>query len=371
MGQELKPLKIGIIRTSSIGDVVLATASLDYIRQLDPMAEVVWVGRRPTLSLIEKSWPNVTVVDLPSNASSMAMNAVMDALKQCRTVIDLQTNHRSRWMVRRLKQAGVPVFSADKKGSFRLMLVLKSWIRGRLFRYRSTKSHLRDLQYQMMLDAVGSAIKSLGLGNPEAVTSAKPRLDVSSWSTQDSSWCREMQFGRWLGVAAGASFPTKRAPAEVLKDILVELRRLWPTDQALPGIVFIGGPEDRQAAVELMDETHWGGPVLNLAGKLSLDDTAIAISKTLGLLTNDSGLSHIAEALGKPVAVLFGPTVEEFGFAPHGPQSAAYSSTLGCRPCSKHGKRSCRYGDKLCFSSIDTPAVARHLKSILLQGGLL
>lgn len=308
------------------------------------------------------------VMDLSSNASSADLDLVTDTLKQCSVVVDLQTNHRSRWIARRLRKSGVPVFSADKRASFRFLLVIRSWIRGRLFRKRASEQPPIKHQFKMMLDAVYAALQSMGITDAQALGEARPKLNLNSLTSSDASWLREMEFGQWLAIAAGASFPTKRPPTEVLKDSLLELRSLWPEDRPVPGIVFIGGPEDRPAAVELLDETHWKGPVINLAGKLSLEDTARAISKASVLLSSDSGLSHIAEALGVPVAVLFGPTVEEFGFLPHGPSSKAYSSTLGCRPCSKHGKQPCRYGDKLCFNSIDTRSVSRHLSSLLTAG---
>ena len=101
-----------------------------------------------------------------------------------------------------------------------------------------------------------------------------------------------------------------------------------------------------------------GCPVLNLAGKLTLWESSLAIKESAIILSNDSSLCHIGEAVGTRSAVLFGPTVESFGFAPRHPESQAFSAPLGCRPCSKHGKAECRYGDKLCFSLIPAAEVA-------------
>ncbi len=362
-------MKIGIIRTSSIGDVVLATVCLDYLRRVAPQAEVVWVGRHPSLGVLQASWPQLKTIELSSKASSVVMQGITDELVQCHAVVDLQTSLRSRRLLRRVRKAGVPVFSADKHGFFRAWLVISSWLRGRIFKVLPASRHPQKLQYVMMLEAVHAAATFLGIQDPVALANARPALLDLKYLATDASWVREMEFGHWLGVAPGASFPSKRAPTEVFRDTLIELLRLWPKDLAIPGLVFVGGPEDRSAAIELMDETHWSGPVINLAGKLSLEDTTRALGRTSVLLSNDSGLAHIAEAVGKPVAVLFGPTVETFGFSPRGKDSVAYSSDLGCRPCSKHGKQSCRYGDHLCFRMIDTRAIAKHLKTQLTAGG--
>jgi len=66
---------------------------------------------------------------------------------------------------------------------------------------------------------------------------------------------------------------------------------------------------------------------------------------------------HMAEAVHVDVAVLFGPTVEGFGYAPFRSGSRAFSAKVGCRPCSKSDISNCRYGDKLCFEKIDNAAV--------------
>src|SRR5690606_38416017 len=76
-------------------------------------------------------------------------------------------------------------------------------------------------------------------------------------------------------------------------------------------------------------------------------------------------LGHIAESVDTPTAILFGPTIESFGFAPRMKKSRAFSASTGCRPCSKHGKVDCRFGDKLCFLSIPAGDVADHLAQLL------
>ena len=362
-------MKIGIIRTSSIGDVVLATACLDHLQRIAPDASILWLGRQPALKLIQLSWPNVSCVDWPSKVSSSANREIFNQLVRCDVVVDLQTNHRSRNLQRKLRHRGVRVFAADKFNWYRAKLVLLSWLRGRTIRLTDDHIKVHKHQFRMMLDALNDAIGYLGLPEKFALDMARPKLRVDALKHSDASWIREADFGVWLAVAAGASHPTKRAPAEVLIDILTDISAHWPHHLPLPGLLFVGGAEDRAAAVSLMDQTHWTGPVINLAGKLSLDETMLALSKTSVLLSNDSGLAHIAEALGKPVAVLFGPTIESFGFPPQRTDSRGFSSNVGCRPCSKHGKRTCRFQDQLCFRSIDTREVARYLSGILASGG--
>ena len=272
-------------------------------------------------------------------------------------------------LTRRLSTAGKPVFAARKSGWFRLRMVLEGYFRGRFKKLPEMSRSVSTYQYRMMLFAVHEAMVSLKKSNDDALDLARPVLVAAPVAEGDVTWANDLSFGSWLAVAPGASHEPKRAPTDVFLDILSALSRVLPAGTPLPGLLFLGGTEDRKAAVDLLDQMGWEGSVLNLAGKLSLDQTATAIAACQALLSNDSGLAHIAEAIGKPVAVLFGPTSEAFGFPPQRDGSRAFSSAVGCRPCSKHGKRHCRYGDQLCFRSIDTMETAGFLAGLFSQKG--
>jgi ADP-heptose:LPS heptosyltransferase len=357
-------LRIGIIRTSSIGDVILGTACLDYLRQVDLNAEIIWVGRKPSLTLVHQCWPSIVPLELPSRSSSKLHLEILEKLKTCDAVIDLQTNFRSRIMMRSLRRAKIPVFVADKAPWFRTKLVVLGWLRGRLAKLPTSCKMAPTLQYRMMLDSLHRALTFLKKSDGAALERSRPSLPKADLGQIEQSWILEMSFGNWVAVSPGASHEPKRAPTEVFADILRELADQC-TGQTIPGLVFLGSAADRIAAVTLMDQLSWPGAVINLAGKLSLEQTMLALAKVKTLLSNDSGLAHIAEAVGTPVAVLFGPTSEAFGFSPQRPNSESFSADVGCRPCSKHGKTPCRYGDQMCFRSIDVKRIALHLKSLM------
>jgi ADP-heptose:LPS heptosyltransferase len=159
----------------------------------------------------------------------------------------------------------------------------------------------------------------------------RPRLPIPD--SFDRPWRKELRFGPWLGVAPGAAHATKQAPVEMVQEILERIRTEVAQNRVPSplGLVFFGDDTDRQVALRLQDHLHWTGPVLNLAGRLSLWETAVALKETTCLLSNDSSLGHIAEAVDTPTAILFGPTIESFGFAPRMRQSRAFSTLLGYR----------------------------------------
>jgi heptosyltransferase-2 len=84
----------------------------------------------------------------------------------------------------------------------------------------------------------------------------------------------------------------------------------------------------------------------------SLTEVATLLSECSLLVTNDSGLLHVAEAVGTPVLAFFGPTVREFGYYPVLDRSRVLERPLDCRPCSRNGKRPCHRGDLACLRDI-------------------
>ena len=80
------------------------------------------------------------------------------------------------------------------------------------------------------------------------------------------------------------------------------------------------------------------------------------------VITNDTGLMHIANALKKDVISLWGNTVPEFGMYPYEPDPASKifeTKGLSCRPCTKIGKEKCPKGHFRCMNDIDNDAIVR------------
>jgi ADP-heptose:LPS heptosyltransferase len=75
------------------------------------------------------------------------------------------------------------------------------------------------------------------------------------------------------------------------------------------------------------------------------------------IVTNDTGLMHIASAFHKPIISLWGNTVPEFGMYPYMPgRPQGYDvmevKKLPCRPCSKIGYEKCPKGHFKCMELI-------------------
>ena len=141
----------------------------------------------------------------------------------------------------------------------------------------------------------------------------------------------------------------------------------WPyyadLAEGLPGsIVVVGGPEDRDAAADIVARDP--ARIRTAAGELPLRISAALIERASALVTNDSAPLHIAGAVGTRVVAIFGPTVPAFGFGPLGPKDAiAEVHHLTCRPCSKHGPMVCPLIHHRCMKDLSVDEVMAALEA--------
>ncbi|KAA3663279.1 MAG: hypothetical protein DWQ10_00530, partial [Calditrichaeota bacterium] len=93
--------------------------------------------------------------------------------------------------------------------------------------------------------------------------------------------------------------------------------------------------------------------IVDLTGKLTLLESAAVLRQCDRLITNDTGLMHMAEAVKTPVTAIFGSTVRQLGFFPFLERSHVVENlTVSCRPCSHVGRKNCPKGHFQCMNSI-------------------
>jgi ADP-heptose:LPS heptosyltransferase len=115
-------------------------------------------------------------------------------------------------------------------------------------------------------------------------------------------------------------------------------------------VVLLGDARDR--AVTAPIAAALGSHCVDAAGETTLIQTAALIARCESFVGNDSGLMHLAEAVGVRVTALFGPTVRAFGYSPSMPASAVVERALSCRPCSRNGAAPCPKRNYECLGAI-------------------
>ena len=134
-----------------------------------------------------------------------------------------------------------------------------------------------------------------------------------------------------IAIAPGAKHWNKRWPVENF----IELARELVSRGFEVSLIGAEAERDTTGAIKAA-VPH----AIDLAGTMTLTEVTEHIASAGLTIANDSGLMHVADAVGTRVISLFGPTVAEFGFAPRSPESVMLEvPKLYCRPCTAIGDR--------------------------------
>jgi len=131
-----------------------------------------------------------------------------------------------------------------------------------------------------------------------------------------------------LGLAPGAVFGgAKRWPAERFAEIGDMAVQRWGAR-----VVLLGSSREASICERVRKEMRSG--VMDLSGRTSLGVAMGVIGRCSFLVCNDSGLMHVAAALGLPTLAVFGPT-DPVATGPRGPRVAIVRHDTSCAPCLK------------------------------------
>ncbi len=144
-----------------------------------------------------------------------------------------------------------------------------------------------------------------------------------------------------LAICPGAEFgPAKRWPEENYAAVAAEkLAAGWQ-------VWIFGSPKDQPIAEKIMELTQHR--CVNLAGKTQLEEAVDLLARATCVVSNDSGLMHIAAALQKPLIAVYGPTTAKFTPPLHN-QAKLLTLELPCQPCFK---RTCPLQHHRCMREL-------------------
>lgn len=152
--------------------------------------------------------------------------------------------------------------------------------------------------------------------------------------------------GKILAICPGAEFgAAKQWPsrhyAVLCKSYIDNGGQVW----------IFGSAKDSGIASEIQLElmSPQSSSCIDLTGKTTLGEAIDLMSEVDSVVSNDSGLMHIAAALGKPVTGIYGSTSPEFT-PPLTEKVKLLSTDIDCRPCFK---RECPYGHLKCLEDLD------------------
>ena len=313
-------VKILIIRLSSIGDIVLTSLVVRCLKNQVENSEIHFATKQQFGSIL-KSNPFIDKVHVFDETLSDLIHELRQ--EKFDYIFDLHHNFRSSRIKRSLK---IKAFSVNKLDLQKMLLI-------RFKINRLPKKHIVDryLETTAALQIENDG-KGLDFFIPE-----KEEFKINDLPPT-------FQNGFVAFVIAG-TYATKKLPVEKISEICQKIN--FP-------VILLGGKNEYNEGEKVLSQSK--GNVLNYAGKISLNRSASLVRDANVVLTNDTGLMHIAAAFQKKILSFWGNTVADFGMVPYQPHPASLRfevENLKCRPCSKLGFQKCPKKHFRCMNDIN------------------
>lgn len=318
--------KFLIIRFSSIGDIVLTTPVIRCLKKQVPDAEVHFLTKDSFRSVIEHN-PYIDKLHVLAHSWDLMIEELKE--ENYDYIIDLHHNSKT-----------LRVKSALKKKSF-------SFYKLNIQKYIYTAFKINLLPKQHIVDRYLKTVESFGVKNDGTGL----EYFISKEEETKLSDIPASHHAGYIACVIGAAHGTKRWPVHKWKEFCSAMNH---------PIILLGGNEDAVNGDEIaaVDNVK----VYNACGKFKLNESADLVRKAKLVISNDTGLMHIAAAFKKPVISLWGNTVPSFGMYPYYGNrftdvqlfDVLQTNKLWCRPCSKIGYDKCPLGHFKCMEKISS-----------------
>ncbi len=308
--------------------MVLAQSLFMFLKQREPGCTVDVLAPAWTLPLLARMPEVDEAIAVPFRHGELRLGERLRLGRQLRE----RGYDRAIVLPNSLKSALVP-FAARAR--------VRSGYRGEL-RY-GLLNDLRRLDKQKLPRTVDRFI-ALALVPDEAlpeIPAPRIRADADKARSALARQGRGMPAVPVLGLCPGAEYgPAKRWPAEYYADVAqAKLAQGWE--------VWLFG-SDQDAGVTGAIQSMTGKRCLDLGGKTTLEEAIDLLSLTTAVVTNDSGLMHVAAALDRQVIALYGSS-DPRHTPPLSDKASVLYLGLSCSPCFK---RECPLRHLRCLREI-------------------
>ena len=334
--------RILLVQTAFLGDTILTTPLIRAVRQLFPQAQIDILVIPQTAGVLRNN-PHLNHIILFDKRADKK-SAFVKTLKRLKSEkYDLAvTPHSSFTTGLLLKLACIPHRIGFDRNPIRFFLTQtvpvphgKHTIEKNLALLRPLSKQTFSMQTELFIT---HKEKYLAQNLLQRLPAAKPKI----------------------AIAPGSVWPTKRWPKEYYARLVKNLK----DDFAL---IFIGSDAERDLCAWIIEQAG-AQTAMNLAGELSLLQSAAIIEQCDLMICNDSGALHLANAMQTDVFAFFGPTVKEFGFYPFRPHDFVFEvPDLYCRPCGKHGSHACPQKHFRCMLEIEPKKVEEKVRARFTQ----
>ncbi|MCB1845663.1 MAG: lipopolysaccharide heptosyltransferase II, partial [Halioglobus sp.] len=298
-----------VVGPSWIGDMIMAQALFKWMKARDPLCTIDLLAPEWSLPVISRMPEVRKGVVLPAGHGELAFSKRWQLGQWLRAA----AYDRAIVLPRSMKSALVPWFAGISQ---------RTGFRGEM-RYRLIND--RRPFDKAVLDQTVKRFLALGLERGEAMPDIpQPVLRVDTANQQRV--CAELGLDRSRPVVAlmpGAEYgPAKRWPIESFTTLAASLER------AGYGVWVLGSAKEEPLGAAIAA----GSPAHNLCGRTQLADVIDLLAGCRYAVSNDSGLMHMAAAVGTHVVAIYGSTSPDFT-PPLTDRKTIHFLNLDCSPC--------------------------------------
>jgi ADP-heptose:LPS heptosyltransferase len=335
-------MRILVIRPGALGDVLLTLPALQALSAAFPQASIELMGNLAVVQWL----PGRSVVQTVSSFDRADLAALFQP--EVTLAVPLQEYLDSFDFILSYATAPEHVFARNLARLARGQVLLLD------ARPPIERAHL-GLYLQQPLSGLGLAPDT---GYPRLHLTATDRQAAAEW------WeAHALGDAPVVAIHPGSGSPAKNWPAVRFAALASHLRR-----ERGVRVLLISGPADDAAAASVRrclaepDSALPRGPSASLGQEqnpILLHNPpspllAAILSRCRLYVGNDSGVSHLAAALGVPVVVIFGPTDPEV-WAPRGPVVHILHTPTACAPCAPPQRQTCQ--ERACLERVSLQMV--------------
>lgn len=304
--------RILIIQTAFIGDVILATPLIEKLHHYYPKADIDFLLRKGNESLLQGH---------PYTNKLLIWNKKQNKYSNLLKILSVIRKNKYDLLINIQRFASTGFISAFSKAKFTVGFNKNPLS----FTYSQKVAHIVDVSHE-----VERNIQLIQGFTDEALV--RPKLYPLE---EDYQKVKEFKTGPYICLAPTSVWFTKQFPAEKWMEFIDSI--------PFNGKVYLlGAPGDKDNCEDIRRHCK-NKQVVNLAGQLSLLQSAALMQDAILNYVNDSAPLHLASGVNAPTCAVFCSTVPQFGFYP----LADFSKTveieepLSCRPCGLHGYKAC------------------------------
>ena len=323
-----------VIRAGAVGDLILTLPVLRALRTGFPRAYLEVMGHPHTLALIEGQGVADKVSSIHRSEVAylyVPKGPMPEELRRIFGAFDL-----------------IVAYVADEDGT--LTHNLRRTGAKRVISWSPFPSHGSKHEVDHLLDA----LKPIGIASPDSIPRLSPNPSDRAFAAR---FCRT--HGLHLSDTVIALHPGSGSPSKCWSPERFARIADWATDAYHAAVLLIVGPADGDAVRRTLRQMK-GTPVL--ASDLMLPHLAAVLGRCTAFLGNDSGVTHLAAAVGVPTIALFGPTDPRI-WGPRGEYVRIVRCEMPCAPCDDLRRRACSH--RICLERITIEDVQAVLSSLL------